>query len=98
MKHSLGGVVETKLGNDLTILLTTGVSLQLRVKHTSLVLGQRVHIVFNHETGKVKEVLAVGASYPDPTASELLPWENTPDPEDTKLGDWELEFFSGTGE
>jgi len=98
MLHSQGGVVSTKIGRDLTILLTTGVKIKLRVKTTSLRLGDRVHVVYNHETGKVKEVLAEGTVRSDPNAIEILPWDTHPFPEDTLVGDLEMVVFSGTGD
>lgn len=96
--HSLGGTVSTKIGRDLTILLNTGVKVKLRVVTTSLRLGDRVHVVYNHETGKIKEVLAEGTPSCDPDAIETLPWENHPFPDDNYVGDLEMGVFSGTGE
>lgn len=96
--HSQSGIVSTKIGRDLTILLTTGVKVKLRVKTTSLRLGDKVHVVFNHETGKVKEVLAEGSIRSDPDATEVLPWKDSPFPDDSFMGDWGMGVFSGTGE
>ncbi len=96
MLHSLGGIVSTKIGRDLTILLNTGVKVKLRVKSTSLRLADKVHVVYNHETGKVKEVLAEGTTLPYPNAIEVLPWEDNPPPEDTYIRSLEVGEFSGT--
>jgi hypothetical protein len=96
--HSMSGMVSTKIGRDLTILLTTGVKVKLRVKTTSLRLGDKVHVIYNHETGKVKEVLAEGEAMANPNAIESLPWDDTPFPDDTLIGDLEMGVFSGTGE
>lgn len=98
MLHSQGGTVSTKIGRDLTILLNTGVKIKLRVVKTSLRLGDRVHVVYNHETGKVKEVLAEGTVRCNPDAIEVLPWENHPFPNDNYVGVLEMGVFSGTEE
>ncbi len=94
--HSQGGTVSTKIGRDLTILLNTGVKIKLRVKTTNLRLGDCVHVVFNHETGEIKEVLAEGTTRCDPDAIEALPWENHPFPNDHYVGVLEMGVFSGT--
>jgi len=96
--HSQGGVVSTKIGRDLTILLNTGVKVKLRFKKTSLRLGDRVHVAYNHETGKVKEVLAEGTVRSNPNAIEALPWEDHPFPDDSLVGVLEMGVFSGTGD
>ena len=96
MTHSMGGMVSTKIGRDLTILLTTGVKLKIRVKHTSLRLGDKVHVVYDHSTGKIREVIAEGSPDLDPNAKESLPWKDNPDPDDSLDGELEMGVFSRT--
>ncbi len=80
--HSIGGVISTKLGKDLTILLTTGSKVKVHVKTTSLRLGQRVQVCFNHETSEVRSIVAEGSCCSDPDAIEALPWKDNPHPDD----------------
>ena len=96
--HSQGGVVSTKIGRDLTILLNTGAKVRLRVKKTSLRLGDKVHVAFNHETGEVKDITVEGSARPDAKTKESLPWDNHPAPDDNYVGVLEMGVFSGTGE
>ena len=95
MLHSQGGMVSTKIGKDLTILLNTGVTIKLKIKNTCLRLGDKVHVVYNHETGKVKEILTEGTTYATPKAIEVLPWEDPPFPEDSFIEDLEMECSRG---
>jgi len=87
--HSIGGVVFSKIGKTITILLTTRVKIKLKIKRTSLKLGDKVHVVYNNETGRVKEVLAEGTVLTNPKAIEVLPWETYPPPDDSYIGELE---------
>ena len=95
MLHSQGGMVSTKIGKDLTILLDTGVTIKLKIKNTSLRLGDRVHVSYNHETSIIKEIIAEGATYTTPKAIEVLPWEDYPSPDDSFMGELEKECSRG---
>jgi len=79
---SIGGIISTKIGRDLTILLTTGSKVNVHVKTTSLRLGQHVQVLYNHETGKIKDIVAEGSCSCDPDSTEELPWEDNPHPDD----------------
>ncbi len=81
--HSLNGVVSHKLRGKLTVLLTTGAEVEVKFKHTTLRLGERVNVAFNNETGRVASITSAHEVTSDPQLVEIPAWDKHPLLEDS---------------
>lgn len=80
--HSIAGVISSKIGRYLTILLNSGNKIKIKIKRTSLELGDKCHVTFNHETGKISELLGYEETPTDINSIEIKPLKEHLDLED----------------
>lgn len=94
---TVGGWVSSKIGWDLVILLQTGSRISVRAENTSLKLGERCHVLFNHTTGEVVKLFAYDELVPDQKAVEPPEKEQPPTGTDNPTLDMQREVLGEQG-